>query len=155
MKKGFTLIEVMIVVVIAVSVAAFAVPAYKKSQEQNRFLAAEGKLLEISSGLHNVIQMDKGTSCSGSPTASDKNGDGTLNKEGCRKYPHECLFTNDYIKTTMSGMHGYSYSIATNCDVCMQKASNSNSPVPYKVCVNRFGVETLTYPGGVTSTRGN
>ena len=98
MKKGFTLIEVMIVVVIAVSVAAFAVPAYKKSQEQNRFLAAEGKLLEISSGLHNVIQMYKGTSCSGSPGASDKNGDGTLNKEGCRKYPHQCLFTNKYIK---------------------------------------------------------
>ena len=30
MKKGFTLLEVLIVVVIAVSVAVFAVPAYKK-----------------------------------------------------------------------------------------------------------------------------
>lgn len=155
MKKGFTLIEVMIVVVIAVSVAAFAVPAYKKSQEQNRFLAAEGKLLEISSGLQNVIQMYKGTSCSGTPGASDKNGDGTLNKEGCKKYPHQCLFMNDYIKTDLGSMHGYAYSIKTNCDVCMEKASNSNSPAPYKACVDRFGLETLTYPGGVTSTRGN
>lgn len=153
MKKGFTLIEVMIVVVIAVSVAAFAVPAYKKSQDQNRFLAAEGRLLEIASGLHNVIQMYKGASCSGTPTASDKNVDGTLNKEGCRKYPHQCVFTNGYIKTSADPMHGYAYSIKTNCDVCMEKASNSNSPAPYKACVNRYGVESLTYPGGVTTTR--
>lgn len=155
MKKGFTLIEVMIVVVIAVSVAAFAVPAYKKSQEQNQYLAAEGKLLELSSGLHNVIQMYRGSSCSGTPGAAEKNGDGTLNKEGCKKYPHQCLFTNGYTENDLSSMNGYSYSIKTNCDVCMEKAVNSKSPVPYKVCVDTFGVETLTYPGGVTFTRGD
>ena len=42
MKKGFTLLEVLIVVVIAVSVAVFAVPAYKKTQDKNRYLAAQG-----------------------------------------------------------------------------------------------------------------
>ena len=57
MKKGFTLIEVMIVVVIAVTVAAFAVPAYKRSMERNKFMAAEGKLIELSSALRNVQQM--------------------------------------------------------------------------------------------------
>lgn len=155
MKKGFTLIEVMIVVVIAVSVAAFAVPAYKKSQEQNRFLAAEGKLLEISSGLQNVIQMYRGTSCSGTPAETDKNADGTLNQQGCNKYPHECLIANGYIEADLGSLHGYAYSIKTDCEVCMEKASNANSPAPYKVCVDRFGVETLTYPGGVTSTRGD
>ena len=63
MKKGFTLIEVMIVVVIAVTVAAFAVPAYKRSMERNKFMAAEGKLIELSSALRNVQQMFGGYSC--------------------------------------------------------------------------------------------
>lgn len=46
-KNGFTLLEVLIVVVIAVSVAAFAVPAYKKTQEKNKYLAAQGVLLDL------------------------------------------------------------------------------------------------------------
>lgn len=46
-KTGFTLLEVLIVVVIAVSVAAFAVPAYKKTQEKNKYLAAQGVLLDL------------------------------------------------------------------------------------------------------------
>lgn len=46
-NNGFTLLEVLIVVVIAVSVAAFAVPAYKKTQEKNKYLAAQGVLLDV------------------------------------------------------------------------------------------------------------
>lgn len=46
-KNGFTLLEVLIVVVIAVSVAAFAVPAYKRTQEKNKYLAAQGVLLDL------------------------------------------------------------------------------------------------------------
>ncbi len=46
-QNGFTLLEVLIVVVIAVSVAAFAVPAYKRTQEKNKYLAAQGVLLDL------------------------------------------------------------------------------------------------------------
>lgn len=46
-ENGFTLLEVLIIVVIAVSVAAFAVPAYKKTQEKNKYLAAQGVLLDL------------------------------------------------------------------------------------------------------------
>ena len=49
--KGFTLLEIMIVVVIAVSVAAFAVPAYKKAQDRNRYLAAQGVLIDLGNGI--------------------------------------------------------------------------------------------------------
>lgn len=46
-QNGFTLLEVLIVVVIAVSVAAFSVPAYKKTQEKNKYLYAQGVLLDL------------------------------------------------------------------------------------------------------------
>lgn len=54
MKKGFTLLEVLIVVVIAVSVAVFAVPAYKKTQDKNRYLAAQGVLMDLGNGLRTL-----------------------------------------------------------------------------------------------------
>lgn len=47
--KGFTLLEVLIVVLIAVMVTMFAVPAYRKAQERNRYLAAVGLLMEMAS----------------------------------------------------------------------------------------------------------
>lgn len=53
-KNGFTLLEVLIVVVIAVSVAAFAVPAYKKTQEKNKYLAAQGVLLDLGTAVRTV-----------------------------------------------------------------------------------------------------
>ncbi len=55
-NKGFTLLEVLIVVVIAVSVAAFGVPAYKKSQERNRYLAAQGVLMDLGNAVRTFRQ---------------------------------------------------------------------------------------------------
>lgn len=57
-KNGFTLLEVLIVVVIAVSVAAFAVPAYKKTQEKNKYLAAQGVLLDLGTAVR-AIRADR------------------------------------------------------------------------------------------------
>jgi prepilin-type N-terminal cleavage/methylation domain-containing protein len=55
-NKGFTLVEILIVVVIAVSVAAFGVPAYKKSQERNRYLAAQGVLIDLGNAVRTFRQ---------------------------------------------------------------------------------------------------
>lgn len=155
MKKGFTLIEVMIVVVIAVTVAAFAVPAYKRSMERNKFMAAEGKLIELSSALRNVQQMFGGYSCPDITTPEDmylNQDEGveaarkTLNKAGCQKYPHECMRRNGYTKATVKDpMNSYKYNIETNCDVCMERTKVGKLPVPYKVCIDNMGTETLKY----------
>lgn len=155
MKKGFTLIEVMIVVVIAVTVAAFAVPAYKRSMERNKFMAAEGKLIELSSALRNVQQMFGGYRCPKVTTPEDmylnqdegvSAANKTLNKAGCQKYPHECMRRNGYTKATLDPMNSYEYSIEeTNCDVCMKRTPVKKLPVPYKVCIDNMGTETLKY----------
>lgn len=155
MKKGFTLIEVMIVVVIAVTVAAFAVPAYKRSMERNKFMAAEGKLIELSSALRNVQQMFGGYSCPDITTPEDmylNQDEGvsaarkTLNKAGCQKYPHICMQRNGYTKATVKdSMNSYGYSIEEDCSVCMKRPNVEKLPVPYKVCIDNMGTETLTY----------
>lgn len=153
-KHGFTLIEIMIVVVIAVSVAAFAVPAYKKSLQRNQFLAAEGKLIEIASGLRNVMQMFRADSCpSGSPSSSETNADGTLNQKGCNHFPQSCLFKNGYTKSNLNPLNGYSFSINDQCTVCMSGGgSGPTSPLPSKVCIDSYGCETRTYQDGTYET---
>ena len=155
MKKGFTLIEVMIVVVIAVTVAAFAVPAYKRSMERNKFMAAEGKLIELSSALRNVQQMFGGYSCPKVATPEDmylNQDEGvsaarkTLNKAGCQKYPNICMERNGYTKATVKdSMNSYGYSIEEDCILCIERTKVGNLPVPYKVCIDNMGTETLKY----------
>lgn len=46
-KRGFTLLEILIVIVISVSVLAFALPSYKKTQERNMYSAATGVLMDL------------------------------------------------------------------------------------------------------------
>lgn len=53
-KKGFTLVEVLVVVVVAVVVTAFAVPAYKKAQARNKKMAASRVLLELSNAFRSL-----------------------------------------------------------------------------------------------------
>lgn len=50
-KKGFTLLEVLIVVVILASVVLFAVPSYKKAQVRAQYDAALGTLTQLGEGL--------------------------------------------------------------------------------------------------------
>ncbi len=49
-RKGFTLLEVLVVVMIAAVVTMFAVPAYKKAQDKNKFMAASGVLVDLANG---------------------------------------------------------------------------------------------------------
>ncbi len=49
-RQGFTLLEVLVVVMIAAVVTMFAVPAYKKAQDKNKFMAASGVLVDLANG---------------------------------------------------------------------------------------------------------
>ena len=46
-KKGFTLTEVLVVVVITMSIVAFSVPLYKRTQEKARYNSALGVLMQL------------------------------------------------------------------------------------------------------------
>ena len=53
---GFTLLEVMIVVVIAVTVTMFAVPSFKKSQARTQYMAASGVLVELATATQMLME---------------------------------------------------------------------------------------------------
>ena len=52
-KKGFTLTEILVVVVIIASVAVFSIPAYQKSKAKMQYDKALGTLIELGTGLNN------------------------------------------------------------------------------------------------------
>lgn len=53
-KRGFTLVEVLFVVIIAAGVMAFAMPAYKRMQERANYNAALGTLLDIGNAVNSL-----------------------------------------------------------------------------------------------------
>ncbi len=53
-KKGFTLLEILIVVVIAAAVLMFAAPAYRRAQDRGMYLAAQGVLIDVASAVQSL-----------------------------------------------------------------------------------------------------
>ena len=50
-QKGFTLVEILFVLVIAAGIMLWAVPSYKRAQERSRYEAATGVLLDVGSAV--------------------------------------------------------------------------------------------------------
>jgi len=113
---GFTLLEVLVVVIISIVVVMFAVPVYKKTQERNRFLAAEGVLIELANGVRMLRADYPGIS---------KSGDFAGNGSDTAASPHDAtsivgwMITNKYINKldfTNGGTgtyYGYWFSVDT------------------------------------------
>lgn len=55
-RKGFTLLEVLVVIVISASVLLFAVPAYKRTQDKSAYIAAQGVLVELRAAVQALRQ---------------------------------------------------------------------------------------------------
>ena len=53
-KQGFTLVEILFVVIIAAGILAFAVPAYKRSQVYSEYQAATGLLMSIGNAVQSA-----------------------------------------------------------------------------------------------------
>ena len=123
-RGGFTLVEVLAVVVIAVLVTMFAVPSYRRAQERNRYLAATGVLMDMGNAarmLHadypdivytrNFTSNATWTTCPEEPTT-----DNLVTFLQCHKYLGEIPFSN-------ARYQGYLYRISlqgttSTCGAC-------------------------------------
>lgn len=69
-KRGFTLVEVMVVVLITVMLTMLSVPIYKKNQDKNRYLAASGVLMELGNAVRMLQDTYEEVSCGTAVTAN-------------------------------------------------------------------------------------
>lgn len=60
-KRGFTLVEILFVVIIAAGILAYAVPSYKRTKERARYEAATGVLMDLGSTALALKQKELGS----------------------------------------------------------------------------------------------
>ena len=53
-KKGFTLVEILFVLIIMAGIVAYAVPAYRRSKERSNYEAALGILIDKANGIQSL-----------------------------------------------------------------------------------------------------
>ena len=158
-KKGFTLIEVMIVVVIALAVTAFSVPAYKKAQLRNQYTAAQGVLIQVASGIRSLYaQYPDSVRIYGAISNSWESGSSadTCEKKGatdltCAK---RLLFTAGFVtslpfsSTTYKGYTYYACSGSTGGGCC----GSAGWPSDMVACMTGG---TAPYKGAYVTDAGN
>ncbi|HET7903802.1 MAG TPA: prepilin-type N-terminal cleavage/methylation domain-containing protein [Candidatus Eisenbacteria bacterium] len=107
-ESGFTLIELVIVIVILGILAAVAIPKYEDMREQARVATIKGQLGSIRSAI--AIQYAR-NALNGSATFPKL--DGTIFAEG--RVPKEPVTNSDAVKTTpgIDGVGGWQYNSTT------------------------------------------
>lgn len=56
LKRGFTLVEMLFVVIIAAGALALALPSYKNMRERGKFQAASGMLIDLGSAVESITR---------------------------------------------------------------------------------------------------
>ena len=56
LKRGFTLVEMLFVVIIAATALALALPSYKSMRERGKFQAASGQLIDLGSAVEAITR---------------------------------------------------------------------------------------------------
>lgn len=133
-RAGFTLLEVLIVVVIAVLVTMFAVPSYRKAQERNRFMAATGVLMDIGNAARMLHEdypnltynanVTANTSWTDSNCPSEPTSSNALMFLQCHRYLNDIPFSG----TTYQG---YSYKISAKATASCSGCSASGVACMY------------------------
>ena len=138
-KRGFTLLEILIVVIILASVLAFAFPAYKRTQDRNLYTAATGVLLDLGNAVQN-FQTDLATfgNTTSFPSTCEKTQDdwqhpsaGTapvyddahfvdLHDMQAVSFPY-ALFARNYIQPIPYDYCTLAYSTCGSSDACVYK----------------------------------
>jgi len=126
--KGFTLVEVIVVVVISLIVVSFSVPVYKKTQEKNRYRAAQGVLVDLANGLRMLTAEHPNISITSAAVSS--NGDtGTANVPADNAV--HWMMTHEYINRINfvdSKYLRYSFKISTTGQAsCAESCGKSNA----------------------------
>ncbi len=183
-KYGFTLVEVLFVVIIAAGVLAFAMPAYKRMQERSDYNAALGNLLDVGNAV-NALKRDlkvvKGASVSFPTSAAfwnaTQNGSFTQDVTGTtwNKWlvGHAdssanwntqfwgALFTFNYLKP-LQNKKGYSFYVLTpggnTNSICSGRCKTSKgdgSNSSVMACMCKSGTKNGCYFGAVMLTDGN
>ena len=126
-NKGFTLVEILVIVLIISMIAVAAVPVYKKNQDKNRYLAATGVLLELSNAAR-MVSVDYPTLAIGSKAVT-QNASST-DEEPTSNNIIGWLQTNKYLNKIPfnNGTYmGYSFAISTqgtaNCGASCTKTN--------------------------------
>lgn len=134
-RRGFTLLEVLIVVVIAVVVTMFSVPAYKKAQDKNRYMAATGVLIDIANAARmvkadypnlNVSWTLDGNASTAGECPDEPTGANLLTFLQCHKYLNDVpLSGGKYM--------GYTFVLSTNANAA---CGNSCKPGNASACMS-------------------
>ncbi len=144
---GFTLLEVLVVVVIAVLVTLFAVPAYQKSQDKNRYMAASGVLMDVANAARMLKEdypdvatgdlevKSRGSGCPANPAS------GALQFMYCHNYLNDIpLSSNSFMgyKFKLNAQGGVSCGCGANAVACMSGANR----IPEYTCawVDKAGI---------------
>lgn len=141
-RKGFTLLEVLVVIIIAILVFSFSVPVYRKTQEKNRYLAAQGVLIDLANGTR-MVRAEYPSISSGTLAVTSNGGSGTEDLTGPNAvaWMMEHKYINPIRFESGNSYMGYSFAISlsgnASCENCSGTgvacmASPNNEIAEYK-----------------------
>ena len=139
-KRAFTLVEVLVVVLVAVLVTMMAVPAYKKTRDKSRYMAASGVLMELGNAMRMLREEYPTLNVSATLGATSTTGlsETALNSAPTSANLITWLQVNRYLNRLpldANGKYmGYSFKVASSgvscpCGPNTVKASPANNPL--------------------------
>jgi len=137
--KGFTFIEIIIVLVIVGILAAIAIPNFLNSIEQSRANTAQNNLLAILAGQAKFYEDYGNKYCLDTNNGGSCNGNTANNQQNINSYLHlsmanDSYFTYDCTESTVSGPY-YCTAIATDGSGTVLTLNMQTQSTPPPTCL--------------------